>query len=523
MDKKKAGFASGIGFILAAAGSAVGLGNLWGFPYKTSANGGAAFVLVYIACVLVIGAIAMLCEIFIGRRAQANPVSAFKKINKNCGWFGLLAIAIPSIIICYYSVLGGYTIKYSLNSFTGNAGKFASFAGNIGEVVLYTLIFMALSLFIVMAGVKGGIEKASKILMPALFVILLVIVIFSLCLGEGVSEGLSFYLNPDFSVLNGSAILTAMGQAFFSLSLGMGAMVTYGSYTGKGINLVKSTAMICIFDTLVALLAGLAIFPSLFHYMAVEGVAADALGMGGVGLMFMTLPMVFEDMGVLGQVVSLFFFAMVAIAAITSVISLLEVVTQFVIQKFHVLRKRATLAVTGICFAVSIPIGISLGYELNEVTALQIFGKNWLDFFDIMTNTVLMPVCAFFACIAVGWLIGAKKATSEIEADGTALGWFRPVFEVMVRYITPVLILVVEVFGLIDLLAPKNNEGLRVFSANGLGIILCAYALLGVCAAIYFIFFRDSYTGDNGDEKETDVAEEEQEIEAIKEAHTREF
>ena len=523
MENKKTGFASGIGFVLAAAGSAVGLGNLWGFPYKTSANGGAAFVLVYIACVLVIGVIAMLCEVFIGRRAQANPVSAFKKVNKNFGWFGLLAIAIPAIIICYYSVLGGYTIKYSLNSFAGNAGKFVSFAGNVGEVILYTVIFLALSLFIVMAGVKGGIEKASKILMPALFVILLVIVGFSLCLGEGVSDGLAFYLNPDFSALDGAAILAAMGQAFFSLSLGMGAMITYGSYTGKGINLIKSTAMICIFDSLVALLAGLSIFPSLFHYMAVEGISASELGMGGIGLMFMTLPMVFEDMGVLGQVISFFFFAMVAIAAVTSVISLMEVVTQFVIQKFHILRKRATLVVTGICFAVSIPVGISLGYALNGTEALLIFGNNWLDFFDIVTNTVLMPVCALFACVAVGWLIGAEKATSEIEADGTSLGRFRPIFEVMVKYVTPILILVVEIFGLIDLIAPKNDAGVRIFSGNGLGIVLSAYLLLGICAGIYFLFFRNSYTGTNEDEKQTDSIEEKEEIEAIKEAYTREL
>ncbi|MBR2634048.1 MAG: sodium-dependent transporter, partial [Clostridia bacterium] len=199
MDKKKNGFASGLGFVLASAGSAVGLGNLWGFPYKTQTYGGAAFVLVYIACVLLIGAVTMVCEIFIGRRAQANPVTAFKKVGKNVGWFGVLAILIPGFIACYYSVLGGYTVRFTVNSFKGNAGTMDAFAANGWLVTLFTAIFIAIAIFVVMAGVKGGIEKASKVLMPALFVLLLGTAIFSLCLGEGVGEGLKFYLKPDFS------------------------------------------------------------------------------------------------------------------------------------------------------------------------------------------------------------------------------------------------------------------------------------------------------------------------------------
>lgn len=500
MEKtKKNGFASGIGFVLAAAGSAVGLGNLWGFPFKTSANGGAAFVLIYIACVIFIGFITMMCEIFIGRRAHANPVTSYKAVNKNFGWFGLVAIIIPAVIICYYSVLGGYTVKYSLNSFATNAGNLAPFTGNVGEVILYTAIFMVLALLVVMAGVQKGIEDASKILMPTLFVILVAIVIFALCQGEGVGDGLAYYLKPDFSVITWSSVLAAMGQAFFSLSLGMGAMITYGSYTGKEINLVKSAGMICIFDTLVALLAGLAIFPSVFHYVATTGISAEELGMGGVGLMFSTLPVVFENMGVIGQVVSFLFFAMVVIAALTSVISLLEVVTQFVLQKFHVNRKKAISVVTAICFAISIPVGISLGSALNGGTSMFVFGQDLLDLFDIITNTVLMPVCALFACVAIGWLIGADKAADEIESSGTNLGWFKKVFIIMTKFVTPILIAVIEIFGVIDLILPKGADG-RVFSADGLGIVLTAYALLAICVLVYFLFFRNSETGTNDDE-----------------------
>ena len=233
MEKKKVGFASGIGFILAAAGSAVGLGNLWGFPYKTSQNGGAAFVLIYIACVLLIGFVTMLSEIYLGRRAQANPMTAYKMVNKNLGWCGLVAIMIPAFIICYYSVLGGWTTKYALNSFSGNAGIVGTFSVNTGEVILYTALFLVLSVTIIMGGVKDGIEKASKVLMPVLFLILVAIAVYALTLGSGVSEGLQFYLKPDFSGITFKSVLVAMGQAFYSLSLGMGIMITYGSYTGR--------------------------------------------------------------------------------------------------------------------------------------------------------------------------------------------------------------------------------------------------------------------------------------------------
>ncbi len=486
MENKKNGFASGIGFVLSAAGSAVGLGNLWGFPYKTAENGGAAFVLMYIVCVLFIGVVTMLCEFHIGRRAAANPVTAYKRVHKNIGWFGLIGVLIPAFIICYYSVLGGYTVKYTLNSFSGNAGILGSFSTNVGEVILFAAIFVVLALVIIMGGVKDGIEKMSKVLMPLLFLILFAVAVYSLCLGEGVGKGLNFYLNPDFSKVTFSSVLAAMGQAFFSLSLGMGTMISYGSYTGKEINIVKSTAMICVFDTLVALLAGLAVFPAVAHFD--PALLEDAKG---IALMFSILPEVFGSMGVIGQIVSFLFFAMVAIAALTSVVSLVEVVTQCIIQRFRVDRRRAACGVTLVCFAVSIPVGISLGrVGIVEEAGLSIFGMDLLTFFDEVTNTVLMPVCAFFACLVIGWFIKPHRAMQEMEDGGTRLGFLKKIFPVMVRFITPALILVVEIGGIIT----KIREGAWF-------VVVAAYALLGLAAGAYFLFFRKQETGTNADEE----------------------
>jgi NSS family neurotransmitter:Na+ symporter len=493
---KKGGFASGLGFVLASAGSAVGLGNLWGFPYKTADNGGAAFVFLYILCVLFIGSITMICEIFIGRRAQANPVTAYKKIHPKLGWIGLIAIVVPTIIVCYYSVLGGYTVHFTANSFFCNAGKLTEFSGTAWQVVLSTAVFVAFALIVVMAGIKGGIERASKILMPALFVLLLAVVVFVLCLGDGVAEGLAYYLIPDFSKVTFGSVLAAMGQAFYSLSLGMGTMIVYGSYTGKEINVVKSTGMICLFDTVVALLAGLAIFPAVFHFAVAEGVDVSTLQLNGMMLMFETLPKVFESIGFLGNVIEFLFFAMVVIAAVTSVISILEVASQFLIQKFKIPRKIATGAIALLTFAVSVPVGISLGVSLNGETGMTIFGLDWLSFFDVVTNTVLMPVCAFLSCVSVGWFIGAKRSLCEMKADGNRFGKLENVVAVMMKFVVPALIAVIEVFGLVDLIFPKG-----AFSANGLGIALVAYALFGALVAVYFLCLKNVETGDNADER----------------------
>ena len=504
--KKKNGFASGIGFILAAAGSAVGLGNLWGFPYKTATYGGAAFVIVYIICVLLIGSIAMIAEIYLGKRSQANTITAFKKVNKNFGWVGMLAIIIPTFIICYYSVLGGWTVRFAANSFqsivpANNANSFGAFISNAYEPVFYSIVFIAVAALIIMGGVKGGIEAASKVLMPVLFIIVALIAIYAVCLGDGVKAGLDFYLNPDFSKLGFDGVVAAMGQAFYSLSLGMGIMIAYGSYTGKEIKLGKSTMMICVFDTLVALIAGLAIFSSIGHFNADAFGPDGTLALGGVGLMYQTLPQVFNSLGGFGQVISFAFFMMVTIAALTSVISLLEVATQFVIQKFKIKRKKATLILALVCFLVSVPVAWSVGGAFDG--AITLFGFDMLTFFDEMTNTVLMPVGAFLSCFVIGWFIekgSFKKRLNPfntlraLEDDGLDLGKFGKFFVLMVKYFTPLLILFVEVAGVIGKVQSEGNKYWWVI----------VFSVLLVIASIvtYFILLRDKETGCNADELE---------------------
>jgi NSS family neurotransmitter:Na+ symporter len=505
--KKKNGFASSIGFVLAAAGSAVGLGNLWGFPFKTGANGGAAFVIVYIICVILMGSIVLVAEMYLGRRAQSNPITAYKKANKNLGFVGLLVIAIPFLIVCYYSVLGGWTFKFAANSFqpiegatNGNPNFFGAFISNPFEPVFYTLIFLVLSGVIIMAGVKGGIEKASKVLMPTLFILLVIVAVYCLCLGEGVLAGLDFYLNPDFSELGFDGVLAAMGQAFYSLSLGMGIMVSYGSYTGKEIKLGKSVIMIAVFDTLVALIAGLAIFS------AVGALQPELLGtnkLGGVTLMYTILPQIFAEMGSFGQVVSFLFFAMVVIAALTSVISLLEVATQFVIQKFKIARKKATLILCAVCFLVSVPIAWSVGGAFNGKIIL--FGFDLLTLLDELTNSVLMPIGAMFSCVAIGWFIDNSKSFKKrispmqtyraLSEDGLDIGRVGKIFAFMVKYVAPLLILVIEVFGVLGKIEEFASKGL-----NFMVVIAFAVLLLVGAVVIYFIFFKNTYTGENSDE-----------------------
>ena len=511
-EKKKGnGFVGGLGFILAAAGSAVGLGNLWSFPYKTSQNGGAAFVFVYIFSVIVLGSIVMIAEIYLGKRAQANPVTAYKKAHRGLGWIGLFSIVIPFLIMCYYAVLGGYTVKFTMNSFSDNSTVLQMFSGNVGEVILYTAIFMVLAVVIVMAGVQNGIEKASKVLMPILLFILIAIVVYCLCLGKGVSEGVDYYLNPDFRALGFKGVLAAMGQAFYSLSLGMGIMVSYGSYTGKNVNVGKSALMIALFDTMVALLAGLAIFPAIYHYQAETGIA---LQNNGIVLMFSSLPIVFNKLGAAGKIVSFFFFGMVSIAAVTSVISLMEVVTQFLIQKLSLNRKKAIGIVSIVAFLISVPIGISLGYALTGKPGMTIAGKNWLDFFDLVSNTVLMPVCAMGSCFALGWFAFKGRTTRErfsttylckqLDEEGLKLGWFGQIFAFMVKYVTPLLIAVIEVFGVIDIIFPTVH-GHREYSSGGLAVVLTAFGLLAVVLAVYFLFLRNKDTGTNADEARTEA------------------
>lgn len=488
--KKHNGFASGLGFVLASAGSAVGLGNIWGFPYKTGANGGAAFVLVYILMVLMLGIVGMVVEMYVGKRAQANPVTALKKVHPKLGFIGILAVIVPFFIICYYSVLGGYTIRGILASFT-NIGKDAgavseglsSFMQNPWLPALCTFVFLGLAVLIIMGGVQKGIEKASKVLMPLLFIILLGVMIYCLCLGEGVKAGLDFYiLKADFKALGWKGVAAAMGQVFFSMSLGMGIMISYGSYTGKEINLFKSAVQISLIDTGIALMAGFAIFPAAFHFMEVEGVAATDVGLGGFALMFMTLPLVFNSLGTIGGIIGAFFFLMVAIAAITSVVSLVEVVTQFVIQKMKISRKSAAVIPMLLAMVISVFVSLSLGGHFS------VFGFDLLTFFDEITNTVLMPVCALAVCLAAGYGIKKKEFQENIFPSRPAFGSF---VSYMARFVTPLLILVVAVFGVVS----NTTDNVAYFA-----VINSAFLLSVAAFAVYFLCIDGKETGCNADE-----------------------
>ena len=505
MEKKASSFSGQIGFVLAAAGSAVGVGNLWRFPYLAAKDGGGLFLLVYLVLVLTFGFTLLTSDIAIGRRTKQSAIRAYEAMRPKWKFLGILTFLVPVLIMTYYAVIGGWITKYAAVYLTGQSaaaaedGYFTSFITSPVSPVVFALLFMGVTAFIVYNGVEGGIERVSRYMMPILLVLVVVIAGYALTLRhEDASgqmrtgpEGLRYYLTPHMEGLTVSRflqiLLDAMSQLFFSLSVSMGIMITYGSYTGKEVNLVRSTAMVCVFDTVVALLAGLAIFPSVAHF------DPSLLGSSkGVALMFIILPQVFESMGSVGQVVSFAFFVMVDIAAITSVVSLIEVVTQFVIQKFHVHRKRAALVVACVCFVVSIPIGISLGHvAILEESSPALFGLDWLTFFDEVTNTVLMPVCALFSCIVVGWFITPKRAVAEIEAEGTHMaGWLKKVYAVMIRFVTPALILIVEIGGLQSEIAAGNTA-----------VIVFAYALVALCVVAYFAFFRNRDTGTNADEK----------------------
>ena len=441
MEKKKVGFASGIGFILAAAGSAVGLGNLWGFPYKTSQNGGAAFVLIYIACVLLIGFVTMLSEIYLGRRSQANPMTAYKMVNKNLGWCGLVAIMIPAFIICYYSVLGGWTTKYALNSFSGNAGIVSTFSVNTGEVILYTALFLVLSVTIIMGGVKDGIEKASKVLMPVLFCILVAIAVYALTLGSGVREGLAFYLLPDWNRAAemgiGNVIVAAMNQAFFTLSLGVGAMEIFGSYMSRDYTLAGESLRICALDTCVAICSGLIIFPACFSY----GVSPDA----GPKLIFITLPNVFANMTG-GRLWGTLFFVFMTFASFSTIIAVFQNILACLQESFGWSLKRACAVGTVFILLASVPC--ILGFNLWSGVQPMGPGSTVLDAEDFLVSNLLLPIGSLiyllFCVTRWGW--GFDNYLTEANTGkGLRLPrWFKPYFSVVL----PLLIVFILVQGL---------------------------------------------------------------------------
>lgn len=442
MKKERSSFTNRIGFVLAAAGSAVGLGNLWRFPYLAAKYGGGIFLLVYIALAITFGFALMIAEIAIGRKTRLSCIEAYKALDKRFGFLGWIAALVPIIITPYYCVIGGWVIKYLAEFITGNglaaAGDqfFNNFigitsSGLTANPVFWFVIYVLLTSVVVIFGVEKGIEKVSRFLMPVLVILSVVIAVYSLTL-PGAMEGLKFYLLPDFSKFSTATLLGAIGQLFYSMSLAMGIMITYGSYMKKEDNLERSVGQIELFDTGIAFLAGLMIIPAVVAFNGGDPSKINA----GPGLMFGTLPKVFESMA-FGDVVGVVFFLLVLFAALTSSISLMETVVSMVQDKLHWKRKPAVLGVTALVLLLGIPS--CLGY--GPWGAIELLGMQFLDFFDFISNSVLMPIVAFLTCIMIGHVVGTKVVSDEVELAGRFKR--KKLFEVMIRWVAPILLIVI--------------------------------------------------------------------------------
>lgn len=444
MDKKRGSFSGSLGFVFAAAGSAVGLGNLWRFPYLAAQYGGGIFLLVYLILAVTFGFALLTAEIAIGRKTKLSPVLAYKKLNKKFSFLGYIATLVPIIIIPYYCVIGGWVTKYvtvyaqGLVAPVAKDGYFSDFIGHPVAPLVFFLIFMLLSIVVIMLGVKKGIEKLSKFLMPLLIVLTIGIAIYALTLPNAM-EGVKYYLIPDFSKFSILTVAGAMSQLFYSMSIAMGIMVTYGSYTRDDVNLTKSVNRIEFFDTLVALLAGLTIIPAVYIFSGEEGLSSQ-----GAGLMFMTLPKVFQQMPG-GNIIALLFFVLVFFAAITSSISVMEAIVSSLMDKFHLKRIPSCLIVIGICLLLGIPSSLGNGLWAN----IKILGMDFLTFFDYISNSILMPIVAFCTCILVGWVIKPKALTDEVTKNGEKFGR-KKLFNVMIKYVAPICLLFIFVTGILS-------------------------------------------------------------------------
>jgi len=440
MAENRSSFKGKIGFVLAAAGSAVGLGNIWRFPYLAAKYGGGIFLLVYIALAVTFGFSLMVAEIAIGRKTGLSPIGAFRSLDRRFTFVGVLGALVPAIILPYYSVIGGWVMKYMLGFVTGSAHEMAngtyfnSYIGETGEPLVWFLTFIAITAVVVLFGVQKGIEKVSKVMMPVLVLLTVFISIYTICTMDGAVEGVWYYIKPDFSKFSIMTVVAAMGQLFYSMSLAMGIMITFGSYMKKEISIEKSTRQIELFDTGIAFLAGLMIVPAVYAF---SGGDEAALGQGP-GLMFVTLPKIFEVMPG-GAVIGAAFFIMVFLAALTSAISLMETVVSVLQDKFKLDRKLSCLCVLGICLLLGVPS--SFGYSVwSEV---KILGMQLLDFFDFASNSVLMPIIALATSIFVGYVLKPKALIEEVEL-GCEFKWKR-LFSVVIRYVAPVCILVILV------------------------------------------------------------------------------
>ena len=439
-ETKRGSFSGSIGFVLAAAGSAVGLGNLWRFPYLAAQYGGGIFLLVYLILVVTFGFTLLMMELAIGRKTGVSCIDAYKKLDKRFGFLGYLAAIVPIIILPYYSVIGGWVIKYMVTFFAGQgtvaAGDsfFGGFVSQTASPLVYFLIFLVLTTAVVLGGVEKGIEKVSSVLMPILVLISIGVCIFVATI-PGAGEGVKYYLLPDFSKFSIKTVCAAMGQLFYSMSIAMGIMISYGSYVKKEVNLNKSVNQIEIFDTSIAFLAGFMIIPAVYVFSGEAG-----LKTGGAGLMFVTLPKVFEAMP-LGQFIGAAFFVLVLFAALTSSISLMEAITSIFMDKFKMKRVPAVIAVTVISILLGIPSSLGHGAWAD----ITILGMDFLTFFDFISNSVIMPIVALLTCILIGWFVGTKTVEDEVTVNGEKFTRLK-IFRVMTKYIAPVCLVIILVF-----------------------------------------------------------------------------
>ncbi len=435
---KRSNFSSKIGFVLAASGSAVGLGNIWRFPYLAARYGGGTFLLIYLILAVTFGFTLMTAEIALGRKTGLSAIGAFKSLDKRYSFVGVLAAIVPIIIFPYYSVIGGWVVKYFSVFITGGVNAtaaddyFTSFIGGTFEPLGWFLLFMAVTAVIVLCGVEKGIEKVSKIMMPVLVVLTIIIAIYGLTL-DGAMEGLAYYVKPHMSDVSVKTILAAMGQLFYSMSLAMGIMITYGSYMKKEDNLESSVRQIELFDTGIAFLAGLMIIPAVFAFSGGDRSALNA----GPGLMFMTLPKVFASMK-FGGVIGTIFFLLVFFAALTSAISLMETIVSIFRDKFHWGRRNACIFVAVLSLILGIPSSLGFG----PLGFISWMGMSVLDIMDFVSNSVLMPIVAFFTCIFVGFIIKPKTLADEVKVTD---GKFKAekMFNVIIKWVAPIFLVLI--------------------------------------------------------------------------------
>lgn len=436
----RANFGSKLGVILASAGSAVGLGNIWRFPFETGNHGGAAFILIYLGCVLFFGIPIMVAEFSIGRHSRANTAGAYQKLapGTHWRWVGRMGVLAGFLILGYYSVVAGWTLEYIVqagtNTFAGQSANdfIASFNGFIAHPwrpALWMVAFMLMTHFIIVKGVEKGIEKSAKIMMPMLFLVLIVLAVCSVSL-PGARAGIEFLLKPDFSKVNGNVLLGAMGQAFFSLSLGMGCLCTYASYFRNDTNLPKTALNVGWIDTMVAILAGFIIFPAAFSV----GIQPDA----GPSLLFITLPNVFQqafgNLPWLAVILSIMFYVLLALAALTSTISLHEVVTAYLHEEFNLTRGRAAKLVTAGCTFLGVLCSLSLGVGKE----LTVFGLTLFDLFDFLTAKIMLPLGGFFIAIFTGWYLDKRIVWEEVSNNGTLPKVVYRIWLFLLKYIAPI-------------------------------------------------------------------------------------